>query len=447
MPPRIAGVRHWLVPSVQGEEFFAARGSASHSLRMLFMLRVATPLTQALTIWLVSDHFEVSAPGGPIGVLLLVESLVAAATWLRLRDTPGVSPLELMLQAHVDIGLFAAMLYFTGGTANPFAPLFVLPVIITSGALPARGVWITATSTIVCYAWLRGYHVSLSHPKGHTEVYSLLQDGMVVNYTLTVALLAFFCTRTHEALRAHMQRASDARDAQMRSESVGAIGALAAGSAHELGSPLATMSVLVTELKNTYRSDARLQSDLQVIDDQIYACKRIVAKMASAGDEQRAESASGARVDDFIESTVERVRSMNPGASIRTTLDRATPAPRIVAEETFRQAITNLIENAVHASPQWVEVSTSWSGADLIVEVADEGPGVPDEVRQYLGKKMASTKGVGRGLGLGLLLGAETVERLGGALELADRSPRGTLARLRVPLAAIVINDNPAQSD
>lgn len=439
MGPGTRQTQTWFRGTSLGTKMSLPPDSALHALRMLAVLRFATPLTQALTVLLVSDRFQVSAPSKPILILLLIESLVAAATQLRLHGSPRVSKPELLLQAHVDIVLFAAMLYFTGGTANPFAPLLVLPVIITSGALQPRGVWCTTISTILCAAFLRGHHVSLSHPQGHTEVFALLQDGIVVNYALTAALLAFFCNRTHAAIRWQIERASDAREAQMRSESVGAIGALAAGSAHELGSPLATMAVLVSELKRAYPSDHRLQGDLQVIEEQIHGCKRILVKMAATGDEQRAESASGARLDEFIHTTIERVRSMNPGATIHTLLDRATTPPQVVAEETLRQAITNVIENAVHASPRRVEITADWSSSDLVVVVLDDGPGVDEEILTNLGKRVAASRK--SGLGLGLLLTVATLQRLGGSLDLSNRAAGGTRAQLRVPLAAIVIGN------
>ena len=264
---------------------------------------------------------------------------------------------------------------------------------------------------------------------------------MIINYVLTAAMLVYFCNRLFASLRYQAQLAREAQEAQMRSESVGAIGALAAGSAHELGSPLATVAVIAAELKREYHGDQRLQRDLQLINQQMQACKKILVKMARAGDERRAETTNGTWLDDFIQATIERLRMLNPGATILARLDEATPPPFIVVEETLRQTIANLIQNAVHVSSQHVKVAVAWSGADLVVTVSDRGPGFNTEVLHTLGKQIATTERSESGLGLGLLLGAETLKRLGGSLDLVNRASGGARVRLRVPLASLLLDN------
>lgn len=412
---------------------------ALQGLRLLAFLRVFAPIAQALTLLVVTLRHDVQVPLAPVMALLVFEGLVAVATWVRVRSAPRVSALELFLQAHLDILMFAVVLYFTGGSTNPFAPLFVLPMAIAASALAPRWVWITAVSTMLAYVLLRFNHVALFHPQGETHVYELHENGMVVNYLFTAALLAFFVNRMHRALNQHERLLADARDAQMRNESVVAIGALAAGYAHELSSPLSTMAVVVAELKREHSANAELLRDLQLLDDQLVASKQIVSNLASAGGQRRAESAGGARLDQFIGSIVERARVLHPGASLTATLDAVSPPPQIVAEETLRQAITNLIDNAVHASPCQVDVSADWSGPDLQIAVSDRGPGFPADVLQNLGKQLGSTRRPEGGLGLGLLLSMSTLERLGGSLHLTNRLGGGACAEIRLPLRAITI--------
>lgn len=227
----------------------------------------------------------------------------------------------------------------------------------------------------------------------------------------------------------------------MRSESVAAIGALAAGSAHELGSPLSTVAVIAAELLRERPDDARLRGDLLLIETQVQACKQILDKMARAGGERCAETACGARLNEFISATIERVQTLNPGATIQARLDPATPAPLIVAEETVRQAIANLIQNAVHASPQHVHVAADWSGPELVVSVVDRGPGFSPDALQTLGKRILPGQRSRRGLGMGLLLSAETLQRLGGALDFSNRKGGGACVQLRLPLAALVVDN------
>jgi two-component system sensor histidine kinase RegB len=244
----------------------------------------------------------------------------------------------------------------------------------------------------------------------------------------------------HDALQRHERTRAEAHDAQMRNESVTALGALAAGYAHELSSPLATMAVVVAELKREHAADAKLSKDLKVIDDQLQASKQIVSNLTGAGGQRRAEAATRARLDDFIRSIVERARVRHPGAKIVASLDRATAPPWIVAEETLRQAITNLIDNAVQASPLHAEVHADWSGAELRVTVQDRGTGFNTERLRRVGKCAVATKSAaGGGMGLGLLLSAATLERLGGSLELTNQPNGGARCEICVPLRAIAI--------
>ncbi len=425
----------------------AAQHGTLQGLRLLAFLRVFAPIAQALTLLVVTLRHDVQVPLAPVIALLAFEALVAVATWVRVRNAPRVSALELFLQAHLDILLFAVVLYFTGGSTNPFAPLFVLPMAIAASALAPRWVWITAVSTMLAYVFLRFHHVPLFHPAGETHVYELHENGMVVNYLFTAALLAFFVNRMHRALHLHERLLADARDAQMRNESVVAIGALAAGYAHELSSPLSTMAVVVAELKREHGAKPELMRDLQLLDDQLGASKQIVSNLASAAGQRRAESALGARLDQFIGAIVERARVLHPGASLTASIDPVTLPPQIVAEETLRQAITNLIDNAVHASPCQVDISADWSGPDLHIAVRDRGPGFPAEVLERLGKQAGTTRGPQGGLGLGLLLSVSTLERLGGSLRLTNRLGGGACAEIRLPLRAITIQTSGSPSD
>lgn len=409
------------------------------ALRLLAFLRVFAPLAQVLTLLVVTQAYEVRVPIGPVVTLIGIELTIAALTWMRVRRAPRISQREMLAQALLDVALFSLMLYFTGGSSNPFAPLFLLPTAICASALRPRQVWIVALTTMAAYAVLRYVHVPLYHPEGHTLVYDLHEDGMVINYLFTAALLTYFCLRMVVTLRERERSLAAVHDTQMRNESVVAIGALAASHAHELSSPLATMAVVVSELQLQYAGDTRLREDLALLALQVESCKRIVSNLAQAAGRQRAETAHGAPIDEFLRGIVERARALSPGATISIGFAPATSAPMVVAEDTLRLAITNLVDNAARASPQCVQVQADWSGGTLRVAVRDHGPGFSPEQLERLGKRPHSTRPPGQGMGLGLMLSAVTLERLGGRLELTNHPEGGALATLRLPLGSILI--------
>lgn len=421
----------------------ALQATPQLAVRVLTSLRVLTPLAQAATVVVATTGFEISVQTDPVVKLIALELLLAAATWVRFRLLPPAGVLELFLHLEMDVALFTTMLYLTGGATNPFAPLLLLPVALAASALPPRLVWMTTLSTIAAYAFLRDHHLALQHPHGHTEVYELHEIGMVVNYVLTALLLTYICLKAVAALRSHERMLTAARDAQVRNESVVAIGALAAGHAHELGSPLSTMAVVVSELQRERACDAALSSDLAIVAQQIDRCKDIVSKLVESAGRRRAESVGVATVIEFVDSIIERGRALHPGATIEARIDRTASSPRIVVEDTLRQAITNLVDNAVQASPQSVVVIARWSASELTLSVRDSGPGLPVELLCGLGKKLhASEKGPGHGMGL--MLTAATLERLGGVLELSNQPGGGARADARIKLRALVDPDKPS---
>lgn len=416
---------------------------AEKGLRLLALYRFITPLFQAGTMLIVAEQFKVSVASGPVVAMLMVELLVAVATLARLKLDRKVGALELQLHATVDIGLFTAMLYFTGGTANPFAPLFVLPVMIVSMALPPSRLWLLVVLTMGCYAALREHHVPLSHPQGAGELRRLHENGMIVNYMLSSAMLMLFSTRLVASLRRHAKQACDAREAQMRNEAVATIGGLAAGAAHELASPIGTVAVIASELRHRYPADPHLQDEVKLIESQLLSCKQILARMANAGDVRRAESASAADLDEFIRSTVQCIQAANPGASVEIQFEGARPVPRIVVEDSLRQSLYNIVQNAVWASPQRVQVTATWGRAWFEVTVSDCGPGFSDELLAALGKGLIRSRWPERGLGMGLLLGAQATQLLGGSLDFKNNATGGARVQLRVPLGALSIDPAP----
>jgi two-component system sensor histidine kinase RegB len=200
------------------------------------------------------------------------------------------------------------------------------------------------------------------------------------------------------------------------------------------------MAVVVGEIERVHQADTELSHNLHLLDEQIQACKRIISQLASSAGQHRTESASGAVLDQFIEAIVARARALHPGTTIALQLDAVNPAPRVIAEETLRQAITNVIDNAVQASAEQVDVRATWAEGHLVVEVRDRGPGFTPQSLDHLGRHVGSTKSATGGLGMGLMLCATALERLGGRLEPANHPQGGACVRLTVPLHAILIN-------
>jgi two-component system, sensor histidine kinase RegB len=407
---------------------------AHQSLRLLAVLRSLAVPVQALATWVAVHQAGLQFRTNTVYMLIVLQAAFALLTWLRLwKHRAPVEPREVLMQVHADIALFGAVLYFAGGTTNPFAPMLAMPL-VAAASLPRAWMWLTATSTVVTYLFLLRFNIPMNHPLGIQEVFRLHSVGDQFSYLITTATLAYFVHKMMASQKAHERTMADVRERQMRDDTVLSIGAFAAGCAHELSSPLTTMSVVVKELQREGADPQRLADDLRILEQQVAISKDIVTKFTGAAGRRRADAVAAVRADEFIECIVAKARALHPTATISLTLGRALVAPTIVSEETLRQAIGNLIDNAVHACPIDVQVSADWEGSDFTITVRDHGPGFPPEAMHKLGRVIFSTKGPSHGSGLGVMLTQVTVNRLGGSLSLSNPPGGGACAQMRLPL-------------
>jgi two-component system sensor histidine kinase RegB len=235
-------------------------------------------------------------------------------------------------------------------------------------------------------------------------------------------------------LRERDRKLAAVREQALRNERLAALGTLAAGAAHELGTPLGTMAILTSELEAEYNDAAHagLQSRLGILQQQIGRCKEALSVMSNTAGADRAEAGHRTTVSEFLDEVLRQWREQHPGTALDYAPSAAASPGEILAERTLIQALTNILNNAADASPGQVRLHADWTTTELKIEIADRGPGLASNLHQRLGKHPVTTKE--NGLGVGLYLAHATVERLGGHIETHDRDGGGTLTRITLPL-------------
>jgi two-component system, sensor histidine kinase RegB len=225
----------------------------------------------------------------------------------------------------------------------------------------------------------------------------------------------------------------------LRDEEVLRIGALAAGAAHELATPLTTMAVTAGEILRSAESPV-VRRDADILVSQIRICRETTAALLlAAGGHTQSVSGGRERLDFFLEAIVRRCRAVHPNARVVCDWELIVPAPEIFAEESLRQALLALLGNAVDASPDDVELRGLKVGKMVRLTIADRGSGLPATHMDKLGRSFFTTKLTGHGAGLGLVLASRAIERLGGTLEFESREGGGTLVHVQIPLDALSI--------
>ncbi len=292
--------------------------ATASSLKRLVALRRIEVLTQAMVLVLAVAWLKIPLEVVPMTAVIAL--LAAVNLWTQWRiDTGGpCSPGEVFGHLAIDVGFLAVLLYFAGGSANPFVSLFLLPPTLAAAMLPARYAWAMATLTLLAYTFLMFWKLPLPPPQGdlaqidellaratgiatehiaHGSGFALHVLGMWLNFVISVGVVVVFLTRMAAALKERERELAAAREDALRNEQILSLGTLAAGAAHQLGTPLGTMAVVIRELELNHGGNAELKEDLLLLREQVDRCKQTISQiLASAGQERdRMPALAGAR--------------------------------------------------------------------------------------------------------------------------------------------------------
>ena len=248
-------------------------------------------------------------------MLAVLGALAGFNAWLQWRaaEAASVPPGELFGQLCVDLAALAALLYLSGGGANPLISLLLVPVAVAALSLPGRLTAVVTILAILAYSLLTWLYLPLSVGDAERAA-SLHLAGMWLTFVVSATMIAWFVARMTASIRDRDHRLAAAREQALRDERVVALGALAAGAAHELGTPLATIAVLVGELERDPSLDADARADLALVREQVALCKGIISGMAERGGVVRAEDIQAQDAADWLRGVVARWQTMRPRA-------------------------------------------------------------------------------------------------------------------------------------
>ena len=443
--------------------------AASGILRRLVALRRISVLAQGLVLLLAVAWLKIPLVIGPMIAVTVTLALFNLYTQWRLQQERPAGDDELLAQLLVDVAALGLLLYFAGGSANPFVSLFLVPITIAATALPARHAWFMAGATTLAYTFLMFWNLPLPPPQGemaeldtllarasgvapehagHASGFALHVLGMWLNFVVSAVVVALFLTRMAAALKVREKELAAAREAALRNEQILALGTLAAGAAHKLGTPLATMAVVLRETELTHGGNPELREDLALLRTQVDECKKILSQTLASAGQARDDTSAQLPLDAYLERLLEEWQLIRPRVTIQAVLDGTRPAPSVATDRTLEQALLNLLDNAADASPEGLEFLAQWDQSRLTINILDRGPGIDRDVAARIGEAFFSTKqssaeslrgtnGTSGGLGIGFFLSNATLERFGGRVELTPREAGGTCTRVTLPLSAL----------
>jgi two-component system, sensor histidine kinase RegB len=370
-----------------------------------------------------------------LGIVLLL-ALAALFTFWRLAQAWPVTDAEFFVQLLLDVASLSVLLYASGGATNPFVSYYLVPLSIAAAVLPWR---YTASLALICvaaYSTLLLIYVPLplfspvlgEHQHHADSVINPHILGMWCNFALSAALITYVVVRMANTLREQQRELNLRREQALHNEQLLAVATLAAGTAHELGTPLGTMIVLLDDMQT---DNEELRADIDLLKQQVQSCRTTLKKLVSTAETHQHQQFSAQAADIFVRELLQRWHVVRPSAQFVLQCDNN--APEIRVNETLRQAIINLLDNGADADSEPLQLTLSWDNEFIALRIRDRGPGIGFDIAEQLGKPFVTSKG--KGLGLGLFLSHATIERCGGDIRLYNHPDGGTEAVLRLPIA------------
>ncbi len=383
----------------------------------------------------------VSVPWSPVLAVAAVTlgTNLALVLDTRYSDAPAkwLVPGTLVL----DVLLLTVLLYLFGGARNPFAILYVVHVAMAAAVMQSAWRWLVVAVAVASYSLLFLFEpqsMGLYDDTGR----GVLMAGQWLSLVLVSVLISYFIGRVTAALVGREAELARMREQAARAEQITALATLAAGAAHELGTPLGTIAVVAKELEREIDKlkvdDPNLVEDAKLIRAECDRCRRILDRMRVDVAVDADPAAATVSLPLLLKHTREDLKRNEPD---RLDVHQQAPDTRHVTSAlAVRQSLNVLIRNAFDASPvdgrvalHVDDVTLPHGEQGVMFRVIDQGEGMPEEVLRRAGDPFFTTKSPGRGMGLGLFLVRLVAERAGGVFQLQSQPGAGTTATFAVP--------------
>jgi two-component system sensor histidine kinase RegB len=371
-------------------------------------------------------------PQAFIAVLVAWGSLnLATQFWLgQGQASTSVVGIQLVL----DVAILTVLLALAGGVANPFTTLYFVPITMST-QLSFRWAGAMLACTLACFALL--FMIAPVHGPLEAEWPAHFRGGWIA-FAVAAGLLTLLVQRIGQSASRARDELTRMRDQRIQDQHLAALGTLAAGAAHELGTPLGTVNLLAAELPHMQAEEQSAAID--TIKREVARCKDILHRMASPEVRVSALSARDAQPWRLCELVDELDDPDGVTLSIETTEaskdDRGTTT---LASASLGQIMRELVANAAEACRRkpgstGIRLKIDVAGDDAAILVEDDGVGMTAEVAAAVFEPFFTTKAEGEGMGLGLYLARAQLLQLGGTLDLESHPGRGTRVRIRVGL-------------
>lgn len=398
----------------------------------IMRLRYGMAAGQFVAAWVANQFLGFDLPLGAMAVVPVL--MVLSNLWLRHRR---VLP-TIFLIIICDIWGLTTQLMLAGGPTNPFSLLYFVHLTLAATILTRRQTWMLGAFSTICFGTLFWRYYPVDALEGHHDEGSNVHlIGMWVGFAITAGLVAIFSARISELLRERESSLLRMQFELAKKDRLASLVTLAAGAAHELGTPLSTIAVVSRELER-YATSSELPSavaeDSRLIRKEVDRCRAILERLSIDGAEPAGEASVQIRVSELV-AAVQQYFGNSPQLQVDASNAPLWPT-LVIPRHAVEQAVIALVKNAIEATPAdglvTLHVAPDTNSVRFIV--TDRGHGMADDILRHVGEPFFTTKGTGKGMGLGTFLVRTLAERLGGSLQFDSAPQSGTTATLQLPV-------------
>jgi len=390
----------------------------------LVRLRWLAVIGQTTAVLVVYFGLEFELPLWACLAIIALSAWLNVALRLRFHMTQRLEPDRAAWLLAFDVAELAILLYLTGGLQNPFAFLFLAPVLLSATALPPRFTVILGVFAIACATVLVFTHYPLPwDPDDPMILPPIFMFGVWLSILLAIGFIGVYAWQITEASRQLSDALAATELVLAREQHLSALDGLAAAAAHELGTPLSTISVIAKELENAIPAEAPHGDDVRLLREQAKRCRDILSKITQLS--SSTEPFDRMPLAALMEEVAAPYRNFGVAIDVRMAGDES-PEPIVARNPAVLYGLGNLMENAVDFAAEHVTVAASWSEETVGVSITDDGPGFAPEIIARVGEPYVTSRpGLDKdepsGLGLGFFIAKTLLERSGATLSFSNR--------------------------
>lgn len=401
------------------------------NLLQLLYLRLIAIIGQITTILFTHYILEIKLPLTSMFLVLLALIIVNCVSFFRYKSQKNISDKSLFIELLFDVAALTSQLYLSGGITNPFTSLFLPQVIIGAILLRPIYAYLIAFITIICNIWISfNYKELLSfHHHQSDNLFDLHLHGMLISYIFTAILLLIFVTKISKNLKEGDKEINLLKQRSLEKEQIVRMGLLATGAAHELGTPLSTISVIIGDWKKM-NLDKDLIEDVNIAEDQLKHCKKILSEILSSSGKTRLETAKKEDVTDIFNSLIKEWSDsrlpQNLIYNFNSEIEKET-----ILDDILIKAFFNIFDNALEESPNFISIDINITKDIFTINIEDRGKGFDNQIIKEIGKANLTTK---NSSGLGLFLALNALHKVDGKLEINNLTNKGAKVTIIIPL-------------